>query len=123
MSVANGGRRLIGKLKPETSVFLLCDIQDRFRPLIWRGETIVKTSQYMTSVAKALDIPVVITQQYTKVFGETVKDCFSDPKDLENTPMFEKKNFSMCTQEGKEKSDPFVISNSVPLPFSQLRSI
>ena len=100
MSVANSGRRLVGKLKPETSVFLLCDIQERFRPLIWRGETIVNTSRYMTSVAKALDIPIAITQQYTKVFGDTVKDCFSDPdEDLKKYPMFEKKKFSMCTEE------------------------
>jgi nicotinamidase-related amidase len=102
MSVASSGRRLVGKLKPETSMLLLCDIQDRFRPLIWRGETVVNTSRYMTSVAKALDIPVVITQQYTKVFGDTVSDCFADPEDLKKTPIFEKKNFSMCTQEGRK---------------------
>eukprot|EP00980_Cylindrotheca_fusiformis_P023170 scaffold10199_cov146-Cylindrotheca_fusiformis.AAC.27 len=102
MSVANSGRRLVGKLKPETSMFLLCDIQERFRPLMWRGETVINTSRYLTSVAKALDIPVVITQQYTKVFGKTVEDCFADPEDLKNTPMYEKKNFSMCTQEGME---------------------
>jgi nicotinamidase-related amidase len=100
MSAANRGRRLVGKLRPESSVFLLCDIQERFRPLMWRGETIINTSRYMTSVAKALDIPVVITQQYTKVFGDTVKDCFADPEeDLKKYPIFEKKKFSMCTEE------------------------
>lgn len=91
---------MVGKLKPETSVFLLCDIQERFRPLIWRGETVVSTSRYLTSVAKALEIPVVITQQYTKVFGDTVKDCFADPdEDLKTYPIFEKKKFSMCTED------------------------
>jgi len=100
MSLATNGRRLIGKLQPQSSVFLLCDIQERFRPLIWRGETIVNTARYMTSVAKALGIPVLITQQYTKVFGETVKDCFSNPEeDLKAYPIFEKKKFSMCTEE------------------------
>eukprot|EP00339_Tiarina_fusa_P015347 CAMPEP_0116996302 /NCGR_PEP_ID=MMETSP0472-20121206/154_1 /TAXON_ID=693140 ORGANISM="Tiarina fusus, Strain LIS" /NCGR_SAMPLE_ID=MMETSP0472 /ASSEMBLY_ACC=CAM_ASM_000603 /LENGTH=212 /DNA_ID=CAMNT_0004694879 /DNA_START=18 /DNA_END=656 /DNA_ORIENTATION=+ len=102
MSLANSGRRLVGKLRAENSVFLLCDIQERFRPLIWRGETVVTTSRYLTSVAKALDIPVVITQQYTKVFGDTVKDCFADPADLEKYPIFEKKKFSMCTEEVSE---------------------
>jgi nicotinamidase-related amidase len=99
MSVANAGRRLVGKLRPETTAFLLCDIQDRFRPLIWRGETVINTSRYLTSVAKALDIPVVVTQQYTKVFGDTVKDCFADPEDLKSVPIFEKKKFSMCTEQ------------------------
>jgi nicotinamidase-related amidase len=99
MSVANAGRRLVGKLRPETTAFLLCDIQDRFRPLIWRGETVINTSRYLTSVAKALEIPVVVTQQYTKVFGDTVTDCFADPEDLKSVPIFEKKKFSMCTEE------------------------
>ena len=94
-------RRTVGKLKPENTVFLLCDIQERFRPLIYRGETIIRSAQYMTSVAKALDIPVVITQQYTKVFGETIPEVFANPEDLKACPIFEKKNFSMCTDEVK----------------------
>jgi nicotinamidase-related amidase len=100
------GRRLVGKLKPESSVFLLCDIQDRFRPLIFRGETVINTSRYLTSVAKALDIPIVITQQYTKVFGDTVKNCFANPdEDLKSIPIFEKKKFSMCTDEVRAHLD------------------
>ena len=99
MSLSQGTRRLVGKLKPESSVFLLCDIQERFRPLIYHSETVVSTSRYMTSVAKALEIPVLVTQQYTKVFGDTVKDCFADPEDLKSVPIFEKKRFSMCTEE------------------------
>eukprot|EP00540_Astrosyne_radiata_P018879 CAMPEP_0116858744 /NCGR_PEP_ID=MMETSP0418-20121206/21366_1 /TAXON_ID=1158023 /ORGANISM="Astrosyne radiata, Strain 13vi08-1A" /LENGTH=157 /DNA_ID=CAMNT_0004492747 /DNA_START=121 /DNA_END=590 /DNA_ORIENTATION=+ len=51
----------------------------------------------MTSVAKALDIPVVATQQYTKVFGPTVAECFADSD--HGTPIFEKKRFSMITEE------------------------
>ena len=99
MSLSNSGRRLVGKLVPENTVFLLCDIQNRFRPLIWRGETVISTARYMTSVAKALNIPVVVTQQYTKVFGDTVKDCFADPNDIAEYPVVEKKQFSMCVDE------------------------
>lgn len=95
-------KRVVGKLKPENTAFLLCDIQERFRPLIYRGETIVRTAQYMTSVAKALKIPIVASQQYTKVFGPTVADCFADVKDLETTPTFEKKLFSMCVDDLNE---------------------
>lgn len=104
-SLTNAARRSIGKLRPENTVFLLCDIQERFRPLTWRGETIVRTANYMTSVAKALDIPVVITQQYTKVFGETVADTFADQAHLASCPKFEKKQFSMCTEEVKKCLD------------------
>jgi nicotinamidase-related amidase len=90
----------VGKLRPENTVFLLCDIQEGCRPIMWRGETIIQTAQYMTSVAKTLDIPIVITQKYTKVLGETISETFADPEDLNNTRKFEKKKFSMCTEEG-----------------------
>lgn len=95
----------IGKLHPAHSVLLLCDVQDRFRPLIYRMETVVNTCRYMTSVAGALDIPIVGTQQYTKVFGETCKDTFANPVVLAATPIFEKKLFSMLTTDVKSKLD------------------
>jgi hypothetical protein len=50
-------------------------------------------------VASALEIPLVITQQYTKVFGPTIADVFADPAHLDRCPVFEKKQFSMCTDE------------------------
>ena len=121
--ITNAVRRLssstsVGKLKPENTVFLLCDIQDRFRPLTWRGETIINTAKYMTSVAKELDIPIVITQQYTKVFGETVKDTFADQEHFASCKIFEKKRFSMCTDEVKShmqtlNRDSVVVSSNV----------
>ena len=98
-ATSNIAKRAVGKLRPETTAMLLVDIQERFRPLIFRSDTVVQTAKYMTSVAKALDIPVVVTQQYTKVFGETVKECFAEEEDLKATPIFEKKQFSMCTDE------------------------
>lgn len=99
-TMASGAaRRMVGKLNPETSLLMVCDIQTKFRPLVWRGETVVRTSQYMTSVAKALKIPVVATQQYTKVFGPTVPEVFASAEDLEACPIFEKKKFSMMTDE------------------------
>ena len=98
-AAANTARRAVGKLSPATSCMLLCDIQERFSPVIYKNETVVQTAQFMTSVAKALDIPVVGTQQYTKVFGPTVAGCFADAADLDSTPIFEKKLFSMITPE------------------------
>jgi len=54
----------------------------------------------MTSIGDVLSIPVVATQQYTKVFGPTVLDCFSDGENgLQKISVFEKKKFSMLTEE------------------------
>jgi nicotinamidase-related amidase len=96
--------RAVGKVKPETSALLLIDVQERFRSLIWKCETVIQTCRYMTSVAKELKIPIVVSQQYTKVFGETVSDCFASPGDIQSiAPIYEKKQFSMCTDQVEKR--------------------
>ena len=93
---------MVGKLKPESSALLVCDIQELFRPRAFNYDTVLRTAQYMTSTAKALDIPTVVTQQYTKVFGPTCPEVFASKEDLDSANIFEKKKFSMCTQEVQE---------------------
>mmetsp|Transcript_3111 Transcript_3111/g.4151 ORF Transcript_3111/g.4151 Transcript_3111/m.4151 type:complete len:297 (+) Transcript_3111:57-947(+) len=113
-------RSSVGKLTPATTSFFLCDIQERFRPLMFNSDTIISTSKYLTSVATSLSIPIIATQQYTKVFGPTVTDCFENGQEgidllLQNSysndgddsgddttqklKIFEKKKFSMMTEE------------------------
>mmetsp|Transcript_4176 Transcript_4176/g.6424 ORF Transcript_4176/g.6424 Transcript_4176/m.6424 type:complete len:232 (-) Transcript_4176:253-948(-) len=100
MSLASAARRAVGKLCPKSSVLLVCDVQERFRPLIHNMETVINTTKFMTAVAKELQIPCVATQQYTKVFGPTIPDAIADPNDIGTSiPVFEKKLFSMCTEE------------------------
>ena len=96
-------RFAMGRLHPESTAVLLCDVQERFAPLIYNSETVIQTCRYMTSVARELRIPVVATQQYTKAFGPTVKECFATPDELLTTPIFEKKLFSMITPEVHHK--------------------
>eukprot|EP00571_Detonula_confervacea_P013014 CAMPEP_0172308304 /NCGR_PEP_ID=MMETSP1058-20130122/8945_1 /TAXON_ID=83371 /ORGANISM="Detonula confervacea, Strain CCMP 353" /LENGTH=207 /DNA_ID=CAMNT_0013020689 /DNA_START=247 /DNA_END=870 /DNA_ORIENTATION=- len=98
---ATASRRAVGKLSPSNTALLVCDVQERFRPLIHKMETVVNTTKFMTSVAKELNFPIVVTQQYTKVFGPTIPDAFADPKDIGTSlvPVFDKKKFSMLTEE------------------------
>ena len=63
----------------------------------------MRTCQYMTSVGHALDIPIVATQQYTKVFGGTLDECFATPEIKAATPIYDKKKFSMLTDEVSTK--------------------
>ncbi|EED93830.1 predicted protein [Thalassiosira pseudonana CCMP1335] len=103
MSFAVTASRAVGRLSPSKSVLLVCDIQELFRPLIYNMETVINTSKFMTGVAKELDVPVVLSQQYTKVFGPTITDAIADPKDIGTTVVpFEKKKFSMLTPECSE---------------------
>mmetsp|Transcript_25536 Transcript_25536/g.37465 ORF Transcript_25536/g.37465 Transcript_25536/m.37465 type:complete len:229 (-) Transcript_25536:243-929(-) len=96
-------KRLLGKLHPSSTALLVCDIQERFRPLIHNGETVIRTARFLTSVSQELDVPILTTQQYTKVFGPTCASCFANPGDLgsPSLPVFEKKLFSMLTPEMK----------------------
>lgn len=101
------GQSAVGKLTPATTTFFLCDIQERFRPLIHNSQTIVSTSQYLTSVANTLSVPIIATQQYTKVFGPTVTDCFVNGQEgldalIAKGRVFEKKKFSMMTDDVKD---------------------
>lgn len=106
-------RRMVGKLNPEKTMLLLCDIQEKFRHRISKMQTIIQTAQYMTSVASALQIPILVTQQYTQVFGPTIPECFAEDaaeknwstlEQLErNNMVFEKKLFSMLTPQVKNK--------------------
>eukprot|EP00584_Thalassiosira_punctigera_P012999 CAMPEP_0172555048 /NCGR_PEP_ID=MMETSP1067-20121228/57754_1 /TAXON_ID=265564 ORGANISM="Thalassiosira punctigera, Strain Tpunct2005C2" /NCGR_SAMPLE_ID=MMETSP1067 /ASSEMBLY_ACC=CAM_ASM_000444 /LENGTH=205 /DNA_ID=CAMNT_0013343551 /DNA_START=278 /DNA_END=895 /DNA_ORIENTATION=+ len=100
MSLAATSRRSVGKLTPSNTALLVCDVQERFRPLIHKMETVINTTKFMTSLAKELNFPIVATQQYTKIFGPTVADAFADSKDIGTlVPVFEKKKFSMLTEE------------------------
>jgi Isochorismatase family len=97
-------KKNVGKLHPSQTVLLLCDVQERFRPLIYKMETVVHTCQYMTSVCQALNVPILATQQYTKVFGPTIAECFADSGTggagvPSTVPVLEKKKFSMLTDE------------------------
>lgn len=94
----------VGKIRPTSTTFLVCDIQEKFRPLIYKGESVISTAQYLTSIAKALEIPLIVTQQYTKAFGSTVTDVFENGQDdlnelISKGRVFEKKKFSMLTDE------------------------
>ena len=76
MSVATTlARRTVGKLQARSTTFLLCDIQERFRDVIWHFPQVIRTAKLMTAVGKHLEIPTLATEQYPKAFGPTVGVC------------------------------------------------
>jgi nicotinamidase-related amidase len=91
--------RSIGKLGRSPTTLLVCDMQERFQPLIQNMDTVMNSCKYMINVATALDIPIVVTQQYTKVFGPTISDIFPSPEIQSKIKVYEKKSFSMITDE------------------------
>jgi nicotinamidase-related amidase len=108
-SSTSNAQNVAGKLDATKTTLLVCDVQERFAPLIYHAPTVIQTCRYMVNVAQILNVPIVVTQQYTKAFGPTVAECLApmvlDGSDsapvvsIPTPPIFEKKLFSMLTPE------------------------
>ncbi|KAI0773766.1 Isochorismatase hydrolase [Fomes fomentarius] len=88
----------VARLIPGRTVFLLCDVQSRFRTLTSGFEDVVATSSKMFKLAKMLDIPVVITEQNSRALGNTVPELDTAPLGKLFLGTFEKTKFSMAIQ-------------------------
>ena len=77
-------------------MLLVCDIQEKFRPLIWRFPTVLKSARALLAGARALDVPILTTEQNPARLGATVSELqpLIDP-----SRTFGKTSFSMLTTE------------------------
>ncbi|ORE06701.1 Isochorismatase hydrolase [Rhizopus microsporus var. microsporus] len=81
----------IKRLAPQTTSLFVCDIQERFKGLIWQYPSVISVAGKMIKASKLLDIPVVVTEQYPKAFGKTVSEL-----DISDAAIcLEKTKFSM----------------------------
>lgn len=87
---------------PEHTVLFLCDLQERFRGLIHRFPSVVRSADTLARTAAALGVPTVVTEQYPKAFQPTVAELAhhlrSDAHPA-GAPVFPKLRFSMWTDE------------------------
>ncbi|XP_053621246.1 isochorismatase domain-containing protein 1-like isoform X1 [Plodia interpunctella] len=95
----------LGALEAPRTAFLLCDIQETFRPHVKHFGEVVKVANKMLEASKHFKIPVYISEQYPKGLGNTTKDI-----KVENAAMvYEKTQFSMFTPELQAR-----LKNDVP---------
>ena len=87
--------RVVSRINPVSAVLLICDVQTKFQPLIYRATSAVNRCALLNDVAKTLSIPIVITEQYPKAFGTTVPEITLHA----DTKVFAKRGFSMMTDE------------------------
>lgn len=90
--------RMLNRIVGSNAIYMICDVQDRFRPLIHQMEPVINKCLLVHKACKTLNIPCVITEQYSKVFGKTVHDIAL----YDDTAVFQKKQFSMITEEVAE---------------------
>ncbi|KAI9219007.1 Isochorismatase-like protein [Blastocladiella britannica] len=65
---------MLARLTPERTAFFLCDVQERFRPLIFRFPDVVATAAKMVRASAILASPLVVTEQHPKALGATVAE-------------------------------------------------
>ncbi|NLY70350.1 MAG: hydrolase [Clostridiales bacterium] len=87
-------------INKEEAVLVLIDFQERIMPAMHNKEELEKTVERLVKGCKILDIPVVVTQQYTRGLGPTIPslhEALGDYNPIEKTsfsamgePEFEK---------------------------------
>ena len=64
----------LGRINPSSTALFLCDMQDKFRPMISHFNQVVLNSNRVLQAAKHMDLPVVVSEQYPKGLGHTVPE-------------------------------------------------
>ena len=85
------------KLNTSDLILLVVDVQERLARVMERREQVENSIGVLLRLARLMDIPVVLTQQYTKGLGPTVESISSV---LEGLDHVEKIHFSCCGEEG-----------------------
>ena len=83
------------RITKENTITLVVDIQERLYPVMHKKETLLKNCLTLLRGMNLLDIPVWISQQYTRGLGETlpeVREVISDFNPIE------KRDFSCCDE-------------------------
>ena len=75
----------------EKTVLLVCVIQERFRPLIFRFPAVVRSARALLSGAAALGVNVITTEQNPAKLGATIAELAP----LISSPIIPKMTFSM----------------------------
>jgi len=84
-------------LKPDESLLLIIDVQEKLVSALDK-DVIIKKVFNLAKAARLLSIPVVVTEQYPKGLGSTVKSVADELP--EGTPVFEKVSFNALDADG-----------------------
>ena len=87
-------------LKTENTCLVVIDLQEKLMPAIYGNEDLLKKSAALIKGIKLLDVPILVTQQYTKGLGPTIPQIVEALGDFEP---IEKVTFS-CLAEKQFRS-------------------
>jgi len=89
------------RLTLDRSVLVVIDMQERFRDLIKGMDQVVSRSSTLIKFCQQLDVPILVTEHYSRAFGVTVSELRNLFKPLQ--PL-EKIHFSCASDDGFKKA-------------------
>lgn len=97
----SGRVRSLARLSPKSTAVFVCDIQERFRSLIYNMDSVMFIGHKMLQVSRVLEMPAFVTEQYPKALGRTVAEL--KMTDFPSAMLVEKVRFSMLVPDVEEK--------------------
>lgn len=82
------------RLNPNETSLLVIDFQEKLVPAMAQSEATIKNSEILIKMAKALELPIIVTEQYPKGIGYTVDSLSTHFEDIQP---IEKQSFNACT--------------------------
>ncbi len=79
------------KIKAEDALFVMIDVQERFRSAIHDMDTVIRNCDILTRSSELLGIRLIVTEQYPEGLGRTMSDIHVP----EGSMRFEKTRFSI----------------------------
>ncbi|XP_055853374.1 isochorismatase domain-containing protein 1 [Episyrphus balteatus] len=64
----------LSKLDPKKTLFLLCDIQDKFRPGMALFDNMIINAKKLVNAGKVLEVPLIATEHYPEKLGKTAQE-------------------------------------------------
>lgn len=83
------------RILKENTLCLIIDFQEKLYPHIFQNEQLTKNVEVLLKGIKALNIPLLITEQYPKGIGATIEPIKKLVNDLD---VIEKLSFSCCDE-------------------------
>jgi nicotinamidase-related amidase len=86
-------------LHKDNAMLLIIDIQERLAQVMTMKEQVVNNTLHLLELAKLIRLPLIVTEQYPKGIGPTVKEI---REQLEVYSPFEKLTFDCCGEQAIE---------------------
>lgn len=89
------------RIKPEQTIALIIDEQERLLPVIHNHQEILHRTEILIKGLNLLQVPLILTQQYTKGLGMSAPSLFEA---AQTTEWMEKRTFSCWGEETIRKT-------------------